>query len=91
MRQYYGYKKPRIVEEHVSITASVLDLLETYYPEKLSTAIVIARLQDIHPEWSVESIRRILARGLKGKAELFPGGPGTENYWRALGASWEVA
>lgn len=90
-RRLHGYKRLRKVEKPSTIGDAIVDLLETWYPDRLDTEILVARLLDIHPEWSAESIRRVMFRELKDRVvHHTPAHGDLQSSWQAANASWET-
>jgi hypothetical protein len=84
-----GVTFPRVLDERITITGCVVDILETFWPEWLTTDVLVARVLDRHPEWSAESVFRLLKRDVRADSDYEPGERGRQGRWRASAPSWE--
>lgn len=88
-RQRRGFKRRYKVEKAATIKVCALDVLETYWPDSLTTFRLVSRIREIHPEWQEENIRRVLTRDVVPLVEHDTSGD--ENTFRAKSASWAEA
>lgn len=80
------------VAERVTIAECIEDVLETWWPDRFTTQLLIARVLDLHPEWTADGVNRVLHRDMKGRINHTPPKrPGTHEpaLWQARGPSWE--
>lgn len=83
-RRLYSIPRSRWRKEAPpSCPEAILDLLETWAPDALTTPIIVALIQDRHPEWSADAIERATYRLAEaGRIERAPRPDLVEMRWR---------
>lgn len=82
-------KARRVSDERVTIAACAVDVLETYWPDRLTFNVLTGRIRDVHPEWQEESVERVLQRDLRDSdAVEVSKDPFGRLTWQAREPSW---
>lgn len=82
----------RDADDPTTAAVVVLDILETWAPDALTTDVLVARVQDLHPEWAELSIKRTIQRlAVAGRIQRAPRPDLDEMRWRFEPDDEEIA